>query len=124
MVINGFIECGKGWETQAAIDRADYYAELLNYFGLLLEDGLGCADMGNFTDQSASAYAQNFMKGDERGTCKISTEGTEFSMFRNDDYKRCVLASWDPDYDDSTPPDDGASMLVASAVALVASLLF
>ena len=56
MVINGFIECGKGTETDGALDRADYYDHLLSYFGLPAETGTGCANMGNFSASSSSAY--------------------------------------------------------------------
>ena len=96
MIINGFIECGTGTETEGALDRADYYSHLLSYFNLPAETGTGCANMGNFSAESSSAYNQNFTASTTYGTCEITKWQSEFSMFRNDDYKRCVCKAWAP----------------------------
>ena len=64
MIINGGLECGKGTETDGGLDRANYYAHLLDYFGLPQEMGTGCSTMQDFSAESSSNYNQNFTAGD------------------------------------------------------------
>ena len=37
-IINGGLECGKGWETTSSESRISYYTSFLNYFSLPEED--------------------------------------------------------------------------------------
>ena len=69
MVINGGIECSAGEENDGALDRANYYAHLLDYFNIPTEIGTGCATMKAFSTDSSSAYAQNFASSTNYGEC-------------------------------------------------------
>ena len=100
MVINGGIECSAGEENDGALDRANYYAHLLDYFNIPTEIGTGCATMKAFSTDSSSAYAQNFAAGTNFGECEVVSYVNQYSFFRVDDYKRCVCEAWeagDPD---------------------------
>jgi len=94
MIINGGIECSSGSENDGALDRANYYAHLLDYFDLPTELGTGCSTMQPFSKFSSSAYSQNFAKGGNIDECEVVRYVTQYSYFRNDDYKRCVCDSW------------------------------
>lgn len=55
-IINGGIECGKGYETAAASDRIKYYQQYLSFFGI--SDGYGgfsCANMHGFSSDGWGA---------------------------------------------------------------------
>ena len=95
-IINGILECDKGTETPYAQNRIDYYTQLLTYFDHPQETDLGCANMQDFSDSSSSNYNQHFVAGDSTNTCKVTSEVTQYSYFRNDDYKRCVCDTWAP----------------------------
>ena len=95
LIINGGFECGSLTPSTGASNRAAYYNDLLTYFGPPQESDTGCEDMGSFSNQSSSAYAQNFEAGTEYGKCALVSYQTEFSIFRTDDYKRCVCMAWD-----------------------------
>ena len=71
LIINGGLECGSLTPSTGASNRAAYYNDLLTYFGLPQESDTGCEDMGSFSNQSSSAYAQNFEAGTEYGKCAL-----------------------------------------------------
>ena len=56
--------------------------------------------MQPFADESASSYAMSFDKNwDLVDDCKAVPWSTQFSMFRETDYKRCVCTNWSTDVD-------------------------
>lgn len=99
MVINGGLECttSTGIENWNSQKRINYYTEFLNYFGLPAESNMGCATMKPFDTNSSSNYPASLDKNwGEADTCKIVTWYTQYSIFRDTDYKRCVCSVWEP----------------------------
>lgn len=100
MIINGALECttDDGVENSNASLRISHYENFLNYFGLPNEDSLGCATVQPFGDNGASNYPQSLDKNwDLVDECKVAPWGTQFSIFRVQDYKKCVCQNWAPD---------------------------
>jgi len=54
--------------------------------------------MDPFDDASSSNYPQSLDKNwAVTDSCKVVPYFTQFSILRNDDYKRCVCYNWAPD---------------------------
>ena len=96
MIINGGLECSDGNESDGALDRANYYANLMNYFNMPTELGTGCGTMKPFTEDSAGNYSSSFDARSTQGACEVVSYVSQYSYFRNDDYKRCVCDAWAP----------------------------
>jgi len=93
MIINGGLECttASGEENSNSEKRMEYYQAFLNYFGLPEETGLGCATMQPFSTTSSSNYPQSLDRNwNTTNECKVASWYTQFSIFAEDDYKRCV----------------------------------
>ena len=93
MVINGGLECttGSKKESIGAQKRAKYYRSFLDYFGLPAEKHLGCATMKPFSSTSASDYPQYLDRNwAQQVQCKVVNWETQFSIFAESDYKRCI----------------------------------
>lgn len=86
-------ECMTFPETQAAITRGLIYSELLQFFGLQLEDKLGCY-ITLLTYSGAGDQPSHWEGGDESNSCKLVNYETEFSIYNSEDYKRCVCSYW------------------------------
>lgn len=101
LIINGGLECSKGGEeNENSQKRASHYVAFLNYFGLPeeTEASLGCADMQPFASESSSSYPMSLdMNWAITDSCKVAPWFTGFSIFNEDDYKRCVCWAIDPD---------------------------
>ncbi|KAF4654205.1 hypothetical protein FOL47_010094 [Perkinsus chesapeaki] len=95
LIVNGFIECGKGEESYQSKSRMTYYHNFMNYFGVTPEGQDGCAEMKPFDHESASALMKywDYAKNDEG--CFGTTNATAYSVFddpynQDEAYCRCV----------------------------------
>ena len=72
-ILNGGIECGKGYEIDKAANRGGYYKEFLTYFKLdaAKETDLGCAGEKPFVAGGAADLHAYFEKGTESGKCEL-----------------------------------------------------
>lgn len=99
MIINGGLECTTTYKTEnsSALKREGYYSKFLEYFGLPAESGLTCATMQPFDAESASNVGQSLDKNwNLRNSCQIVAWFTNYSVWRPNDYKRCVCNDWAP----------------------------
>lgn len=46
-IINGGLECGKGFGYDKVVKRGEYFLEWLNFFGLPAEGNLDCGNQPN-----------------------------------------------------------------------------
>lgn len=93
MIINGGLECTteSGEENSNSLKRIEYYKAFLSYFGLPEETGLGCATMQPFSTSSSSNYPQSLDRNwNTTDECKVASWYTQFTIFEESDYKRCV----------------------------------
>ena len=93
--------------------RAGYHSKFLEYFGLPDETDLGCATMQPFDTSSSSSYPQSLDQDwAYPDQCKVVTWFTQYSIFRESDYKSCVCNIYHPDLPDcidgqlATPEDE------------------
>ena len=95
-IINGGLECNKGiGGNYAAVSRAEYYTEWLNFFGLPGETDLDCGSQSSDFSGGAGAVLQFFDKNwGAAGQCQLASWFTQYSAAARDDYKRCVCDSW------------------------------
>ena len=88
-IINGGIECGKGSETQQALNRAGYYREFAKYLEVEVKGELGCGRMKPFSDSGAvGVYWEQDWASHYR--CKLVTYQTPYSALIPGDYVKCV----------------------------------
>ena len=88
-IINGGIECGKGAETQQALNRAGYYREFAKYLKVEVKGELGCGRMKQFSDSGAvGVYWEEDWASKYR--CKLVTYQTPYSALIQGDYTKCV----------------------------------
>lgn len=127
---NGECDSGTGQETSAASDRIAYFEEFCQILGCLNVENTGCAFMGEFNENSASYYPNEwFAKGTNENECEQSSSVTGYSLYATRDYMRCVCDAWGQNVtscltevpDPETPT--GALNGVASAMLVFASLL-
>jgi len=91
MIINGGIECGKGAETQQALNRAEYYKHFANYLQVKVEGELGCGKMKKFSDAGSGSVA-TYWEQDwvTKYKCKLVTYQTPYSALLEGEYVKCV----------------------------------
>jgi len=91
MIINGGIECGKGTETQQALNRAEYYRHFANYLQVKVEGELGCGKMKKFSDTGSGSIA-TYWEQDwvTKYKCKLVTYQTPHSALVEGEYAKCV----------------------------------
>jgi hypothetical protein len=81
LVINGMIECGKGWPTQQATNRAEYFTYYLSLFDMPVQSGLGCENMQRFLkDGWGDDLYANFEQG-STNQCVATSATTKYSIF-------------------------------------------
>jgi len=92
------IECGKGYETTPAAYRYVYFSNFLTEFGLHAGDvsGMSCATYSGFAENGAhGSIPQYFIKKDgDPNKCDVVTTETDYSIYVEDDYKRCICDEW------------------------------
>merc|ERR1712129_331025 len=93
-IINGGIECGKGFETRQARNRADYYRHFAKHLGVKGEDegDLGCGKMKKFGGAGASAGAvATYWEQDwsVKYRCKLVTYQTPHSALVEGEFVKC-----------------------------------
>lgn len=98
-IINGGLECGKGFGYDKVVRRGQYYLKWLNFFGLPDEGDLDCGNQPNQFPAGGSSDVHMYFEKDWAGTgrCKLVSWMTQYSAAARDDYKRCVCDSWHAD---------------------------
>lgn len=98
-IINGGLECGRGFGYDKVVRRGQYFLKWLNFFGLPAEGDLDCGNQPNQFPAGGSSDVYMFFEKDWSGTgkCKLVQWMTQYSAAARDDYKRCVCDSWHAD---------------------------
>jgi hypothetical protein len=93
-IINGGIECGKGYETQQAQNRANNYSKYLSFFGTSDPyGGFGCKSNYSFPSNGWGAQSAGFV-AHSYGECWVVDWDTKYTLWATNDYKRCVCDSY------------------------------
>ena len=93
----GTDECMSGtWESAGAIQRSQAYNNMLFFFGgMESEDHVGCRttllDYRGAGDQDAF-WTPDYSNRPNR--CKLVNYEQRYSVYNEDDYKRCVCENW------------------------------
>ena len=95
-IINGGIECGKGAETQQALNRRNYYLKFAEYLEVEVRGELGCGRMKPFKNSGAvGIYWEKDWANKYR--CKLVTYQTPYSALIEGDYTKCVRKKFNID---------------------------
>lgn len=71
-IINGGLECGKGFGYDKVVKRGEYFLEWLNFFGLPAESDLDCGNQPNtFPAGGFGSVAMYYDKDWNKTACKI-----------------------------------------------------
>lgn len=94
-IING-AECGV--ENSGMQTKADFFRDLTAEFDADYDTtNRECVDQGSFTEYSGGAINHWLAKDEyDINTCKVVSYQTEYTVYRINDYKRCVCDNWDP----------------------------
>ena len=90
-IINGAQECNMS--TNQAATRIVYFNELLNYFGVTdpYPSGQNCIGMKSFVDGGSSAFEMYYEQDwADTSKCRFSKWFTEWSIFEENGYGRCI----------------------------------
>lgn len=97
-IINGAKECDKTTEDARAANRISYYKSFLDHFDIddkgETDASMSCKDQKAFPTNSAGKVYSYFTKSDTKNKCKVVNWATEYSVYTQDDYKRCVCDKW------------------------------
>jgi len=94
-IING-AECGQ--PNNSAEVRSQAFLEMCDDFGADCPViNVGCETMGSFSE-SSGVHIDEWLAKDpyDPNTCKVVSQNTGYSVYAEDDYKRCVCDSWAP----------------------------
>ena len=101
-IINGAQECGWGYESYASERRGSYFEALLGHFGMEKwpDEVLGCGStkgFGGTSSESLIYFDRDWAQSTP--TCKLVSWFTEFIIFYEDSYSKCVKWVAQEDYE-------------------------
>jgi hypothetical protein len=98
LILGGMEECGLGDSSMASSQRASNYERLLKVFQLDPEIDTDCADIQAYFPEvgswgsMASYWDATVINGDVQ--CKLVTSQSKYSLYSQDDYKKCICKNF------------------------------